>query len=246
MTQPRAVEPVLGGGRFSGLRARGSPGACLALSNSPTARFTLCHPTAHSWFTPSPRAETLVTPTGHPPRSARFWEQGLCVPGYRGWSQALLSCPSLLDPGRHRGSEQLGSLWSLLWAPGHSWSLVVEVGRHGCRWRHWRGLGRMRGAPYKEKGPPSAGLANAEPWTSSGAGENSRGGTARAAGRHQCIFIKDYCLLAKHADPIVHHLNSCEVPSSAALSSFTGGPPAPPSIFRMLSLALMETVPTKR
>ena len=52
--------------------------------------------------------------------------------------------------------------------------------------------------------------------------------------------------LAKHADPIVHHLSSCQVPGSAALRTFTGGPPAPPSIFRMLSSALMETVPTKR
>ena len=52
----------------------------------------------------------------------------------------------------------------------------------------------MGGAPYKEKGPPSAGLASIEPWTSAGAGEDSQGGTARAAGRHQCVLIKDYCL----------------------------------------------------
>ena len=83
MTQPRAVEPVLGGGRFTGLRACGSPGACLGLSNSLIARFTLCHPTAHSWLTPSPGAETLVTPTGHPPdppvfgsRGSVFWGTG--------------------------------------------------------------------------------------------------------------------------------------------------------------------------
>ena len=131
MTQPRAVEPVLGGGRFPGLRACGSPGACLGLSNSPTARFTLCHPTAHSWLTPSPGAETLVTPTGQPPRSARFREQGLCVLGCWGWSQALLSCPSLLDPGRDRRPEQLGPC-------AHSCGPLVT---RGHLWWKWGGMG---------------------------------------------------------------------------------------------------------
>ena len=84
MTQPRAVEPVLGGGRFPGLRACGSPGACLGLSNSPTARFTLCHPTAHSWLTPSPGAETLVTPTGQPPQIRQVSGAGALCSGVLG------------------------------------------------------------------------------------------------------------------------------------------------------------------
>lgn len=131
-------------------------------------------------------------------------------------------------------------------AHGHSWSLVVwwsplsclEVGGLGGGGDIRGSSGGLGGLLYKEKGPPPAGLASAGPWMSSGAGENSWGRTAGAPGRHQCVFIKDCCLVAKHTDPTVHHLTNAKRPAQRHHERSQSGPqPHQPS------LALMETVP---
>lgn len=93
MTQPRALEPVLGGGRLLGLRARGSRGACLGLSNSPVAGFTLCRPTALSWFTASPAAEMLVSPTGQPPQIRQVSGAGALCSGVAGMDPGTAQLP---------------------------------------------------------------------------------------------------------------------------------------------------------
>lgn len=93
MTQPRALEQVLGGGRLLGLRARGSRGACLGLSNSPVAGFTLCRPTALSWFTASPAAEMLVSPTGQPPQIRQVSGAGALCSGVAGMDPGTAQLP---------------------------------------------------------------------------------------------------------------------------------------------------------
>lgn len=160
MTQPRALEPVLGGGRLLGLRARGSRGACLGLSNSPVAGFTLCCPTTLSWFTASPAAEVLVSPTGQPPQIRQVSGAGALCSGVAGMDPGTAQLPHacLLEPGRDRVPEQSGPCghprgpWSLTVTRGLVVSLVLPgSGGAGWRWRHWRGLGRTWGAALQRK-----------------------------------------------------------------------------------------------
>lgn len=224
MTQPRALEPVLGGGRLLGLRARGSRGACPGLSNSPVAGFTLCCPTTLSWFTASPAAEVLVSPLDSLPRSpgfgsrsSVFWSSGMdpgtaqlppCMPARARQGRGTQSSPG--PCGHPRGP------WSLTVTRG----LVVSLVLPGSRGLGGGGdiggaSGGLGGCSAKKSVLPLLDWPVLGPGRPQGL-EELMGQDGGAPGRHQCVFIKDCRLVAKHTDPTVHHLTNAKRPAQRA------------------------------